>query len=378
MRDTSAIFDDFDEVVRHPETVVAAIKQQGTKVIGCAPYYAPFELVRAAGMHPIELWGGASETSRASSYYPAFYCSILMTLMERAVRGDYDGLDGVIVPTTCDGLRNLEENWKFAKPEMRVISLVQPANRKADTARRYLVGELKRIAAELEDIASAKVTERALREAVGVYNAQKAAMRRFSEVAARHLDAVTPTRRHAVYAAARVMDPEAHTALVEELVAALEAEPADAYKGMRVITTGVLIDSEALLSELEKNGLAVAGDLTIAESGRFSTDAPGRIDPYESIAGVWERVEGVSVALDPHKLRGPLIAELARERGADGVVMDVLKFCEEEEFDYPVLKQQLAAEGIPLLAVETELQTHMNEQAATRIQAFAEMLSANR
>lgn len=378
MRDVSAIFDELATAARNPEEAVARIKRQGIRVIGCAPYYAPYELVQAAGMQPVELWGGASETSRASSYYPAFYCSVLMTLMERAVRGDYDGLDGVIVPTTCDGLRNLEENWKFAKPEMRVISLVQPANRKADTARRYLVGELKRIAGELEDIAGVKITERALREAIKAHNAQKAAMRRFSEVAAHHLDVVTPMRRHAVYAASRVMPAAAHTALVEELIAALEAQPADVYAGLRIITTGVLIDSEALLSEFEKNGLAVAGDLVIAESGRFSTDAPGRIDPYASIAGVWERVEGVSVALDPRKLRGPMIADMVRERGADGVVMDVLKFCEEEEFDYPVLKQQLAAEGIPLLTVETELQTHMNEQAATRIQAFAEVLSANR
>lgn len=378
MRDVSAIFDDFDEVARHPEDAVAALKQQGIRVIGCAPYYAPYELVQAAGMQPVELWGGASETSRASSYYPAFYCSILMTLMERAVRGDYDDLDGVIVPTTCDGLRNLEENWKFAKPDMRVISLVQPANRKADTARRYLVGELKRIAGELEEIAGAKITERALREAIRAHNAQKAAMRRFSEVASHHLDVVTPTRRHAVYAASRVMPAEAHTALVNELVCALEAQPADTYTGLSVVTTGVLIDSEALLSELERNGLAVAGDLVIAESCRFSTDAPGQIDPYASLAGVWERVEGVSVALDPHKLRGPMIADLVRERSADGVIMDVLKFCEEEEFDYPVLKQQLAAEGIAFLTVETELQTHMNEQAATRIQAFAEVLSASR
>ena len=63
-----------------------------------------------------------------------------------------------------------------------------------------------------------------------------------------------------------------------------------------------------------------------------------------------------------------------RERGADGVVMCSVKFCEAEEFDVPVMKQQLEAQNIALLVLEMESQEVASEQAATRIQAFAEML----
>lgn len=117
-------------------------RNEDQKAIGCIPYFAPSELVDAAGMYPIELWGGDTEVSRANGYYPAFYCSILVTLMERALRGEYDYLSGVIIPTTCDGLRNLEENWKFAKPEMPVMSLVQPVNRSHPAALDYFLSEL--------------------------------------------------------------------------------------------------------------------------------------------------------------------------------------------------------------------------------------------
>ena len=73
-------------------------------------------------------------------------------------------------------------------------------------------------------------------------------------------------------------------------------------------------------------------------------------------------------------LRSSLLADLVREREADGVIACTVKFCEEEEFDLPVLKRQLASERIPLLALEMESQETASEQIATRIQAYAEMM----
>ena len=62
-------------------------------------------------------------------------------------------LSGIIIPTTCDGLRNLEENWKYAKPDMPVIALTQPVNRKTQAAEDYYANELHRVQHELEEIA---------------------------------------------------------------------------------------------------------------------------------------------------------------------------------------------------------------------------------
>lgn len=135
-----------------------------------------------------------------------------------------------------------------------------------------------------------------------------------------------------------------------------------------------MVDSPALLLELEKNNIAVVGDLTVAESIRYNFDVPKRIDPYDSLAELWESVEGASVALDPQKKRGLLLSTLVKERKADGVIACIVKFCEEEEFDVPVLKKQLAEVDIPLLVLEMETQKGTSEQISTRIQAFAELM----
>lgn len=367
-----------EEAARNPMAAVTQAKEEGKKVVGCVPYFAPMELVHAAGMHPVELWGGGKITGTGSSYYPAFYCSVLFTLIERALDGTYDDLDAVIVPTTCDGLRNLEENWKFARPDANIIDFVQSVVRDTPEANRYFRNQLKYVAGRLGEVAGAPVTERALRESIEVYNRQRQAMRAFSELAAQHVDVVGPKARQAVFAAARNMAVEAHTSLVEQLNAELEALPVFEFKGVKVLLTGIMVDSLPLLDMLVKNDIAVVGDLTVSESARYATDIPGKVDPYDSLVAAWKDVKGVSVALDPKKLRGDMLVDLARERGADGVIACIVKFCEPEEFDVPVMKVQMERAGIPLLVLEVESQDAASEQASTRIQAFAEMIDMAR
>jgi bcr-type benzoyl-CoA reductase subunit C len=364
----------FEEASEHPYRAIQTYNTQGKKVIGVAPYFVPCELIHAGDMYPVELWGGSIEPSEAYQYYPVFYCSILLSLLEYGLKGDYDFLSGIIIPTTCDGLRNLEENWKYAKPDMPVIALTQPANRKAQVAEEYYVEELHRIAAELEKIGGKHITDAALFESIQAYNKQKALMREFSVVANSHLDIFTPKLRHYVFKAARVMPVEIHSALVEELLKELAERPAHNFAGVSLVATSILLDSTELLDTLEKEGIAIVGDDIAGESKRYETDAPAHVDPFVSLARVWSRIEGCSVLYDPKKLRASMLVDLCRQRQADGVLISIIKFCEEEEFDYPILKKTFEKEGIPVLYLETETQGRIDEQAATRIQAFKEML----
>lgn len=378
MAGINEILGQFEEAARNPWLAVKEAKAEGKKVVGCVPYFVPMELVHAAGMHPVELWGGGEITGTGGSYYPAFYCSLLFTLIERALDGTYDDLDAAIVPTTCDGLRNLEENWKYARPDANIIDFVQPMVRDTRESHNYQVGQLRYVADRLAEVSGEKVSERAIRESIIVYNAQRQAMRRFSELAAQHTDAVPVRARQAVYAAARSMAVERHTALVTELCDALQELPTYDPSGIKVVLSGILVDALPLLDLFEQNGITVVGDLTLSESARYATDIPGRINPYDSLATLWEDVRGASIALDPKKERGEMLIELARERGADGVIACIVKFCEPEEFDVPVMMQQMQTASMPFLVLEMDTQEAANEQAATRIQAFVEMIEATR
>ena len=72
--------------------------------------------------------------------------------------------------------------------------------------------------------------------------------------------------------------------------------------------------------------------------------------------------------------RADYLVDTVRRTKADGVVFLLLKFCDPHAFDYPYLKQRLDDEHIPSLFLEVEDQSAPGQQAATRLEAFIEML----
>ena len=369
------IYNELTQAVEHPKaTVLRYAQQTDRKIVGCAPYYTPYEMVHAADLYPVEIYGGDIEITNAYKYYPTFYCSVLLSLMESALAGRYDFMEAVIIPVLCDGLRNLEENWKYGVPSVPVIPMAHPNNRKLAVAEQYYTTDLHVVRKRLEEISGVEVTDKKMRESLKIYNKQKQLMRELSDLATRHLDVVTPLFRYTVFKASRVLPVEAHIALVEDLIEELKKLPEHDFKGVKVVSTGILIDSVDLLKTLEDHDIAIVADMVVAESLRFSTDAPDSPDPFVSLARVWTNLEGCCFAFDTKKLRAPMMVDLAKKYNADGFLVDILKFCEEEEFDYPILKRYFEKAGYPLLHIETEQQEHMNEQATTRIQAFKEMI----
>jgi benzoyl-CoA reductase/2-hydroxyglutaryl-CoA dehydratase subunit BcrC/BadD/HgdB len=67
---------------------------------------------------------------------------------------------------------------------------------------------------------------------------------------------------------------------------------------------------------------------------------------------------------------------LFRRSGSAGIVLHVPKFCEPESFDVPAILRAFSGIGVPCLPLETELEADLSSQAATRLEAFVEMLKS--
>ena len=68
------------------------------------------------------------------------------------------------------------------------------------------------------------------------------------------------------------------------------------------------------------------------------------------------------------------IVQLVEKYHADGVIIILTKFCDPEEYDYPVIKKKLEEHHIPMLTLEIDKQMSNYGQAATAIQSFQEMI----
>lgn len=375
MRTAKEIINEFKAIADNPRKAMDDYKKEtGKGAVGIMPVYCPEEIVHAAGYLPIGMWGAQKkQISKARTYLPPFACSIMQSVMELQLEGVYDDLEAVIFSVPCDTLKCMSQKWNRPVP---AIVFTHPQNRKIakDAANVFAREEFNIVKEKLEDILDVHISNKAIKNSIAVYNENRAACREFSDVAAEYAAVVTPSDRHAVIKARWFMEKSRYTALVKELIAALKAEPAPEFKGKKIIVTGIQVEPYDVLDIFQENGFAIVADDLAQETRNFRQDVPDDDDALMALARAWNEFDGCSLATDANKPKGQMIIDAVKKYGADAVVVCMMKFCDPEEFDYPILLQEFEAAGVKNLYIEVDQESTAFEQVKTRIQTFAEIL----
>ena len=370
----------FNQVSCNPAAQLDSYKKAGKKAIGVMPYYVPEELVYAGGMVPFGMWGSNDKTiTKAKEYCATFYCTIAQLDLEMLLDGTMDKLDGVITPTICDTLRPMSQNIRVSMGEkMPVMFLAHPQNRFADYGLKFTASQYGNIRSELEKIRGAEITDEEIRNAIKVYNKSREARRLFVKLASEHCDVITATKRCDVLKASWFMLKCEYTKLLDELNAELSKLPACNWKGAKVVTSGIICDNPTLLKIFEDNNIAIAADDVAHESRSFRTDCPETAgDPMMALAMQFAATDFDVLLFDPQSnknRRGEFVANLVKENGADGLVLFMQQFCDPEEMEYPSLKKALDEAGVKYIKLGIDQQMRDFGQAATAIQAFADVI----
>ena len=363
MRTAKEIINEFKAIADNPRKAMDDYKKEtGKGAVGIMPVYCPEEIVHAAGYLPIGMWGAQKkQISKARTYLPPFACSIMQSVMELQLEGVYDDLEAVIFSVPCDTLKCMSQKWNRPVP---AIVFTHPQNRKIakDAANVFAREEFNIVKEKLEDILDVHISNKAIKNSIAVYNENRAACREFSDVAAEYAAVVTPSDRHAVIKARWFMEKSRHTALVKELIAALKAEPAPEFKGKKIIVTGIQVEPYDVLDIFQENGFAIVADDLAQETRNFRQDVPDDDDALMALARAWNEFDGCSLATDANKPKGQMIIDAVKKYGADAVVVCMMKFCDPEEFDYPILLQEFEAAGVKNLYIEVDQESTAFEQ----------------
>jgi benzoyl-CoA reductase/2-hydroxyglutaryl-CoA dehydratase subunit BcrC/BadD/HgdB len=353
-------------------SIKAAMAQSGKKAVGGSAPYTPEEIIYAAGALPVGLWGGQVELKRARTYLQPFACSIMQSIVELASGGVYDDvLSAVVFSSPCDTLKCIGQKWKGACPS---IQFTHPMNRQAESANAFLVSEYETLRRKLETILKLRITDEALSDSIVLYNSYRAAMREFTETAARYPKTISPVSRHQIIKAAYFMDKADYLPLIRDLTRKLRGLKPETWPGKKVVLTGITFEPEELLKVLEQYQLTVAADDLAQESRQFRTDVPWYKTPMASLAKQWQNHRACSLAFDPYKGRIDYLVNLVKGAEADGLILGLMQFCDPEEYDVPIIMEACEKAGIPFLRLDINQQDTGYEQAKTRIQSFAETL----
>lgn len=376
------------EVVRDPLKLIVRWKERtGRKVIGflaCMPPFAPEELVHAAGMLPVGLWGAEIPVRRADAKLQSFACSVARTSLEMGLNEALSVCDGFLFPSTCDAFQNLSEVWKTTtkKPCFKVTFPKQTV-RKA--ARSYLAREFELLKTALEGFAGVSIDDSRLGESVRLYNENRRLMRALDQIRARNPGFLSARQMTEIVQASSFLPREEHSFLLRALVESSSHQSlegsADRPRGqepVRVFLTGIMARPVAVPDALEKFGVWVVGDDLGLGSLYYSLEIPERGSPQGDLVEGYLRYPACSTLYPSSPGRAAELIKRVRETGAEGVLILATKFCEPEFFDHPQLKEDLEAAGVPSVLLETELGTTTLGSVRTRVEAFVETLKERR
>ena len=372
---------EFSAIAANPAAQLKKFKDEGKKVVGVLPYYAPEELVYAAGMVPMGIWGANDKTVvRSKEYCATFYCTIAQLALEMLLDGTMDQLDALITPTICDTLRPMSQNFRVAVgSKIPCIFLAHPQNRFADWGVEFCKDQYRSVLEKLAFLAGHDVTNKDILKAIKVYNASRAARREFVKLANEHCDVVNPIQRSAVLKASYFMLKDEYTEKLVALNEELKALPAANWKGTKVVTSGIICDNPKLLQIFIDNNIAIAADDVAHESRGFRFDAPENVeDGLLALAMQFSSMDYDILLYDKNSnqnRRAEDVVAKVKESGAQGLVLFMQQFCDPEEMEYPYLKKALDAANIPHIKLGVDQQMRDFGQAATAIEAFADVLS---
>ncbi|AQS04686.1 2-hydroxyacyl-CoA dehydratase subunit D [Clostridium beijerinckii] len=363
----------FKDIAANPDKQLKSYLESGKKVVACAPVYTPEEIIHSMEFIPMGVWGADIEIKESKQYFPAFICSIMQSILELGITGAYKGVSAIVIPSLCDSLKTLGQNWKYAVKDIPFIPMTYPQNRNNKNGMEFTKVGYERVIKDLEDATGAVFSEEALQKSIEIYNAHNEAMRKVSNLLIDYPQ-ITASQRSDIFKSAYFMLKEDHTKLLNEFMNELKKTSQVENKKIKIITSGILADNKNLLKILDDNNMQIVGDDIAHESRQYRVDTRVTSASLDALSEKFGKMDNCSLLYDVDKKRANYIVDLAKRTGGQGVIIFMTKFCDPEEFDYVFVKRALDTAQIPSTLVEVDRQIVNYEQAKTIIETFKEMI----
>jgi benzoyl-CoA reductase subunit C len=353
-------------------------RNPGGKAIGYLPIYVPLEAIRAAGMLPVGIVGGGDmEVVRGDACYQSYICRIPRSTIELGLTGALDCVDGFVFPSTCDVIRNLSGMWRILFPGRYVKYLDLPQNFDPATGGAFFAHELRKFAADLVLLGGRPTTDASLREAIAVYNENRAATADLHRLRAEEPWRAPASEVYLIMRAGLVLPAEEHTELVRAYAAAARADDRRPQDTARVAVRGCFCEQPPLelLRTLERAGCSIVDDDWLMALRWFDGPLPLDGDPLRNLVDAFLKRSPAcpSLYLERGK-KGDALLERARETRAEGVVFAAPSFCDPALLDQPMLLSAVKRADIPCTAFLYSENTGQFQVIREQAGAFADSI----
>jgi len=341
------------------------------KVFGWFCTYTPIELIHAAGFLPVRIYGGTIRVELAGNLVPNFVCPYMRTSLERALRGEYKYLSGVIQGYTCDTPCGMMNIWEENCGPGLYHTIPLPYNTD-ENARAFYRNTLNELIDKLAG-AGGRIDSTTLGRSLDLYAEIRSNLLHLHELRLRNIFVPSASDFYTIMEAGFSLPPEEYLKLLTNLTGALDGKKAIQVNGVPVLVSGSLVEQMWIFDLLEACGGRVVAD-DLCNGYRYCQPADGSAaNPIDRLIDRYMH-RFPCPARSTIEDRVPRVRELVEKSGAKGVIFIFQKFCTPHLADYPALAESLKNDGIPVLLVEMDESGNIEGQLKTRFGAFFEMI----
>jgi len=376
----SQILEKFERAATQPLAAARAWKDANhKKVVGSFPMNFPGELAHAAGTLPLILQEAEDQITVGHGLLYPFYCGYTRSVVDQAAKGDFEFLDAIMFGDHCVQLLGAADAVRMQLPNKRVAfyqlisSMCDPWTH--GRARESFVGLKK----ELEELVGAAIDNETLGTSIQLFNKNRQLIRELYEMRRTGCAGLTAREMQHIVKSSMVMDKAEHTALVEQLLATIKANPPAKPSGVRLHLSGHFCQPPKVevLDMIESCGVTIVGDDLYHGFRYISTDVREDGDPLDALAE-WYMARNTGVPC-PTRVQNDVdwdgyLLDAVKKEKAQGMIVLMAKYCEPHMYYYPEVKAAFERNDVPHLLIETEHESMAIEGLKTRVETFVEIV----
>jgi len=365
----------FSELLEKPQNRLVEQAIEGGRIpIGYSCAFVPEALIMADRLFPVRIHAsGVAGTEIADIYMSNFTCSYTRSILEFAVDDRYDLIQGWVFVPSCAHMQRLFDNFEYLKKPAfsHVLDVPRKVN---EVTTAWLAEELSMLADKLSSHFGVDMSDTSIMKAINEWNSFAHIIQAIGELRKRPNPPMTGTEFHAMLMASLASPKDLILPYLIDYRKEIENRGGiEDYRARLMLVGGHLHDPE-YIRIIESQGALVVAD-------RFCTGSiPGLMpvemntDPLRTLAE-----HAFYKTLCPHMMedfdrRLKNIVDTVREYDVDGVVIEIIKFCDLWGVDSMPMVSALRKEGIPVLKLEREYRLGSEGQLRTRVQAFIESM----
>lgn len=348
-------------------------KRTGGKTLGYFCTYVPEEIPYAAGVLPVRILGGHEPEDVSAKHIYSMYCPFCRDVLAQGLKGRYNYLDGITIAQSCLHIRQAFFSWQMHLPLSFAHYLYHPMKVQSPRAVPYLAGELVKFKKAVEDWVGKTITDKALDEAIQVYNDNRHLLTQIYEARKADPPPISGVEAMEMVLASQLTDKAEVNKLLRQALVGLPQRASRPKPGVRLMIVGSEDDDTEFLSMVESLDSNIVVDEHCTGTRYFWKEVQPQADRLRALAERYVgRVPCPSKDWEERR-RADHVLKLAKDYKVQAALLTQQKFCDPHECDIPALKQLLESNGIPCLFLEFDITTPAG-QFRTRVEAFLETI----